>query len=268
MSMNDTTLFSQSHLLAVGVWRCIQVKCRYSSESNSQRTADPSYVRETWDSYQAQYPLAFNGPLLGLVATERCDPKELGLTVKNTNYAEYVATREVDFQNTHPQTERANPIGLTTIVLSSDNTVTVTRRSADADQNPEMPYFVGGYVEPPTDENLDHVICANAAREMEEELGLTSPNVLIVGMGMDPVYCHPELFATTRLPLRSDEIAETWREAPGRDEASELILLPAADFLSHSTESLFPEGTTWSFEAGAFLVKQNWDAIDAMLARP
>ena len=264
--MNERTPFFEAHILAAGPWRCDQVKCFYPSQDRDRKTIDPAYINEFWRSYRVEYPLAFNGSMLKLLEIEHCSQEEFRLVVEPTTYAEYVATRSPEFDITYPESERANPIGMTIIVLSSDNKVVITRRSATVEQNPGLPYFVGGYVEPSMSGELDRIVCDNAARELEEELGVrNTDNMIIAGMAMDPYYSHPELFAITRLGLPSTEIPMTWNKAQGRHEASELLLLPVQKLLSESNESLFPEDVTWSFKVGSFFLRQKWHLITDML---
>jgi 8-oxo-dGTP pyrophosphatase MutT (NUDIX family) len=261
--------FSEADILAAGLWRCDQVKCSYSPEKGESESVDPAYINEFWNSYQRRYPSAFNGQMLGLIGIERCDTDALRLAVKRTSYAEYVATRDHSFPITHPRMRRANPIGITALALTSDDQVVVTRRSASAEQNPGMPYFVGGYAEPPLNEQLpDDLICANALRELTEELGVANIDAMIaIGMAMDRVYCHPEMFVTTRLRVRASEIQESWERATGRQEASKLMFLPVAELLSTADEVLFPDGVTWSFAVGTFLLKQCRERIGPALAQ-
>src|SRR5437588_11583941 len=145
--MAKRILFTETDIRAAGTWSCDQVKCCYQLEGRESKVADAAYVGEFWKSYQARYPSAFNGAMLGLVEIKGYDTNELQLLVKRTSYAEYVATRDPSFQVTHPQVERANPLGITVAALSSDDMIVITRRSVNAEQNPGMPYFIGGYAE-------------------------------------------------------------------------------------------------------------------------
>jgi 8-oxo-dGTP pyrophosphatase MutT (NUDIX family) len=266
--MTKTVSFTEENIRAAGVWSCDQVKCCYTSEWRDRDIVDTTYVNECWKSYRARYPFAFNGGMLGLVEIKNCDASELLLLIRHTCYAEYVATRDPFFHADHPQSTRANPIGITIVALSSDDNVVITRRAGAADQNPGLPYFVGGYAEPPASNELDGILCANAQRELAEELGISNiSTMLVIGIAMDPLYCHPELFVVARLHIQASDVHSAWSRAQSRDEASGLILLPVSELLSVPSEILFPSGVTWSFEAGAFLLKQWWDRLVPVLRK-
>jgi 8-oxo-dGTP pyrophosphatase MutT (NUDIX family) len=264
--MTEQIPFSETHIAVAGIWRCGQVKCSYLPAEQEEHAAHLAYIKEFWDSYQQSHPAAFDGPLLGLSAIDCGDSNELHLLVKQTSYSQYVATRDPSFATRCPGIKRADPIGITTVVISSDERVVVTRRSASAEQNPGLLYFIGGYAEPPGAEPLDDLICRNARRELSEELGVASSNpMLILGLALDPVYCHPEFFLVTRLAVPASAIADLWQRATARQEASELMLLPISEFWSTSNEILFPEGVTWSFEVGAFLLRKFRDGVSTLL---
>lgn len=266
MPKSKTSSFSEAHVMALGAWHCDQVTCTYAPLGRDARVPTCAYVDNLWESHKIRYPSAFDGPLLGLVEVNNQTTKELPLLVKRTSYAQYIATREPSFEIECPGVERANPIGMTIVLLSADDKVVVTHRSAAVDQNAGRPYFVGGYVEPPAHQNLSGVICANAAREIEEELGMKSLAVIIIGMARDPFYCHPELFAVSRVPVRAVDIPEVWRSARDRHEASQLSLLPISELFANSEQVLFPAGVTWSFSAATSLLKRSWRRVEPLLS--
>jgi 8-oxo-dGTP pyrophosphatase MutT (NUDIX family) len=261
----EKSLFSPSHVVAVGPWRCKDVECiSVLSPGNGERTTR-DYIDALWTAFKKRHPSAFDGPMLGLVGIQSCTARRLRLGVKRTGYAEYVATRSPAFANEHPEIERANPIGLTIIVVSADNKCVITQRSPSVDQNPGMAYFIGGYLEPPSDGDLTGLVCRNATREINEELGLAGGGALITGMALDPHYCHPELFAVSRVAHRSADIAEAWRSALDSDEASRLLFRPMRETISASAGQLLGAGMTWSFRAATHLLRRCWGQVTPML---
>jgi len=202
--------------------------------------------------------------MLGLVAAQS-KTGTLRLILKHTSYSEYIATRDVAFDTTHPGVERANPLGLTVIPISADNWVIATRRSPSADQNPSLPYFVGGYVEPPRTPDLTGIISFNFARELNEEVGVSPSSLVVTGLATDPVHHHPELFAVTRMATLAAELRTSWRMARDKHEASEVILLPLFKLLTEPHYSFFPEGVTWSFSLATLLLKRCWAKLEPLL---
>jgi 8-oxo-dGTP pyrophosphatase MutT (NUDIX family) len=265
MHKTEESIFSPSDVVAVGPWRCQDVEC-VASSSPVARTEQTTleFVDTFWTSYRVLYPVAFDGPMVGLLWIESCTARKLRLRVKTTSFARYVATRSPSFASAHPKIERANPIGLTIMVVSADGQVAITKRSASLDQNPGKLYFIGGYIEPSSSGHLKGLVCKNAAREISEELGLAGSGVAVTGMAIDPEYCHPELFAICKVADRAPEIDKAWQNAQDKREASKLMFRPIMEMLSIHFDNQ-KEGVTWSFLAATYLLSQCWKQILPML---
>lgn len=207
-----------------------------------------------WAAHLGRNPAAFDGSLLRLDAFHS-DGAHLRIQSSRTCYSAYVATRHPDFAAEHPGCQRADPLGMTAVVLSADRQVIVTRRSLVADQNPGALYLIGGYADPPQgDGKLD--LFLEIAREIREELAVTDlvrSASFAIGLAYDPVFCHPELFFLTASQSDAGAIIAGANQAPDRNEAAKLFVCPVTAFLANPV-SLHDTPQTWSYAtARAFL---------------
>ncbi|WP_245506437.1 NUDIX hydrolase [Rhizobium sp. PP-F2F-G48] len=172
-----------------------------------------------------------------------------------TSFSAYVATRHPGFTEAYPHAARADPLGLTAVVLTSDDQVIVTVRSLSADQNPGALYLVGGYAEPGDIPGTVDLF-QDVAREIDEELAvgdLRRAASYAIGIAYDPVFCHPELFVLTVSGSTAADILSTSAGARDRDEAAQIFAC-ALDAFLHADGPLADRPLTWSFvEARRFL---------------
>ncbi|WP_252193145.1 hypothetical protein [Rhizobium sp. CSW-27] len=158
----------------------------------------------------------------------------------------------------HAGTQRADPLGLTALVLTADEQVIVTRRSLTAEQNPGALYLIGGYALPPQEDGeLDHL--QEIAREVEEEIAVTdlvASRSFAIGLAYDRIFCHPELFFLTVSRSDAEAIMTGAEHAPDRNEASQLLACPLAAFLAGHT-SLGDVPQTWSFVTARMLLARH-----------
>ncbi len=232
------------------------IECRLSG---SFQLSDALEARRKagWESFLARHPAAFDGTLLRLAA-HRIEGGRLMINAASTSFSAYVETRHPGFADEYPQAERADPLGLTALVVTADQRVIVTKRSLTAEQNPGALYFVGGYAEPATGENID--LFDEAAREIAEEIAVTDlqrPESFAIGLAYDPVFCHPELFLLTVSRSTAADILEGARHAPDRNEAAELFTSPLSDILNDEGP-LVGAPRTWSFLKGQGFLQQHF----------
>lgn len=216
-----------------------------------------------WDRFLAKHPAAFDGQLLRM-AEHRIEDNRLTITAQSTCFSAYVATRHAGFAEEHPQAERADPLGLTVVLVTADQQVIVTRRSLTAEQNPGALYLIGGYAEPAKGEEID--LFDEAARELAEEVAVTDiarSSAFAIGLAYDPVYCHPELFLMASSRSTAAEILGGARHAPDRNEAAELFASPLSDILNN--EDFMPgSAKTWSFLKAQAFLQQHFRARNAL----
>ncbi len=182
------------------------------------------------------------------MASHRVDGERLSISASRTCFSAYVATRHPSFASEHPHADRADPLGLTAIVLTADGNVMVTKRSLLADQNPGGLYLIGGYAEPgESDGPVD--IFNEIAREVEEEIAVgdvSRSEAVAIGLAYDPVFCHPELFLLMPSKSTAADILSGADAAPDRNEASELLVYSVDDVLDDIGPHKYA-ALTWSF---------------------
>ena len=174
----------------------------------------------------------------------------VSLHIAKASFSWYLATRNA---NTSKPWPRANPIGTTSIVLSSDLNVVASLRSLKADQNPGALYYLGGFAEFSDDGTFD--LFDNAEREVVEEIGLadeiTSRSNTLIGLDYDQMFPHPEAFFLTRLNLSSKDL-RAHLSSFKHEEAERFELYSLEVFLKLTNEA---HPLTWSFETGRRFLK-------------
>ncbi len=233
-----------------------RIHCRLTGSFHLAESVE-ALRKAGWDRFLARHPAAFDGQLLRMAA-HHVEDNRLSITAQATNFSAYVVTRHAGFAEEHPGAERADPLGLTVLLVTADQHVIVTRRSLTAEQNPGALYLIGGYAEPAVGEEVD--LFEEAARELAEEVAVTDidrSSAFAIGLAYDPVYCHPELCLLASSRSTSAEILDGARHAPDRNEAAELFASPLSDILN---EEDFMPGTpkTWSFLKAQAFLKQHF----------
>lgn len=232
-----------------------RIACRFEGDLVLSEPVEAAR-RTLWRAMTAARPSAFDGALLRLDAHAVVDGA-LHLAFRRTAFSAYVATRDPGFAERHPGHDRADPLGLTAIVLTADRHAIVTRRSLTAEQNPGALYFVGGYAEPPAP-GAPIDLFGEVAREIAEEIAvidLIRPASFAIGLAYDPVYCHPELSFVTVSGRAARDVLAGAALASDRDEAADIVAVPLADLLAgDATGGATPR--TWSFlKARDFLAR-------------
>lgn len=204
-----------------------------------------------FQQFQASRPGAYDGHLVGLQQLQT-DRDQLTICGAPVLFSEYLATRDPHHS---PEWPRANPIGTTSMLMTSDGDILVSVRSLQVEQNPGGLYFVGGFTEFAADGSFD--LFANAEREVEEETGLKLPQAIadttLIGIDYDDIFPHPEAFFLVQLTLSSAELAAHLRHHK-HEEAEKFELLSQADFFAIQPADRL---LTWSFQTGRQLLAEH-----------
>jgi hypothetical protein len=210
----------------------------------------------SWQALRARNAGVFDGALMRMESHDISGGR-LSILGSRTSYSAYVTTRHAGFHDEHPDAARADPLGMTAVVLTADAQVIVTRRSLAAEQNPGGLYLIDGYAEPVQgSDRLD--LTLEIAREIEEEIAVTDldrAGSFAIGLAYDPVFCHPELFFFTVSKSEAQVILDGARYAPDRNEAAQLLACPLRNVLAEDGP-VRDAPMTWSFsKAKKFLVR-------------
>ncbi|MBL0371002.1 NUDIX hydrolase [Rhizobium sp. KVB221] len=223
-----------------------QIECRLSGDFHLHAAVE-EIRKSNWEVLRTNRPSAFDGVLLRM-ASHQLEGGRLTLSTSRTSFSAYMATRHPEFYVENTKAARADPLGLTAIVLTADDHVIVTKRSLTADQNPGGLYFVGGYAWPGASDGLVDLF-NEAAREIEEEIAVVDIArfaSFAIGLAYDPVFCHPELFLLMPSKSTAANILTAAEHAPDRNEASQLLAYPITDILDENGP-LVSMPKTWSF---------------------
>lgn len=157
----------------------------------------------------------FDGPMCRLEGFE-AEPGRLNIRWSRTGYRDFLGTNMT--QPDLPTDQRANPVGVSTALVTVDGWFMLGRRSGNVAYYPHRLHPFAGSLEPSDPVDL----FAEARRELQEELLLASEEVAdlaLLGIVEDTKLNHPEtiLHARTSLPrarveARMDrhEHAECW----------------------------------------------------------
>ena len=247
-----------SPILTQGSWSADEVIVRFSNQSYTPSAEVQQYIDQQWQKLVNIYPKMFNGEMLRLLTWKNDDRLEMHMGT--TSFAAYLATRPPEFKSLFPNQERANPQGMNIIPVTSDRKILVTRRSLNSEQNPGTLNFIGGYMNTPKEAEASINVRREVEREIFEELGVETTkiqNVVVQGLGYDPVHCHPELFTVAYLAKSSDEILTDWHTAQDAKEANNIMFFSSEELIELSDKGKLPFPTCWSFEIGLQIYRSN-----------
>ncbi|TBE75631.1 hypothetical protein [Rhizobium ruizarguesonis] len=147
-----------------------QIECRIFGNFQFSEAVEKTR-KASWEALLIKNSAAFDGALLRM-ADHRIEDGRLVVAANSTSFSAYVATRDPRFGDVYPHAARADPLGMTAVVLTADDSVIVTKRSLAADQNPGGLYLIGGYAEP--GKGFDTVdLFQEVAREIAEEIAVS-----------------------------------------------------------------------------------------------
>jgi hypothetical protein len=226
------------------------VSCELSGSFAFDNSGESEQLR-VWSDFIRTRPSAFDGALLRLKSFAAAEGRAV-IEAERTSFSAYITSRAPSFSREFPTSERADPLGLTVLLISHDNHLVVTQRILTAEQNPSGLYFVGGYAEPAARDGAINLF-DEAGREVKEEIGAhdVDPDLSwLIGLAYDPVYCHPELFFILRSGHTAEEIVHLSRNADDRTEANGIFTYPFDAVLSGDVGQLAAFPRTWSFVRG------------------
>ena len=137
----------------------------------------------------------FNGKLFRLSHFQK-DKAKLVIELGNTDYKEYVGTREKEFYGKYTRDRLANPLAVCIVILSSDSKVLIERRK-NVDVYSGRYHVIGGFFDREADFGIDSIPNPfnGIKREVQEEIGvkLKDTDLFSLGLVYDLVTPHPEM---------------------------------------------------------------------------
>jgi 8-oxo-dGTP pyrophosphatase MutT (NUDIX family) len=181
-----------------------------------------NYVLAHWDSLPKDY--IFNGRLARLdswsLTSAHCQ-----LDLRPTDY------RTLLYSNSHIDLIQkkwgrpflARTLGISSIVLSSDNELIFMKRSANVGEYPECYDVFGGHIDVPTDGSAPNVF-ASMAQELQEEVGLerSDYDLKLIGLIQSTPNLKPELIFIAQTNVSTQHILTRTRDAQDHIEFSQV----------------------------------------------
>ena len=249
---------NQSGIVVQGYWEPSQVVLDVQGSfvpSDNVR----QHIQANWEEKVKKHPKIFNGSMVRIKSFSASS--QLILETELTDFAAYLATREPSFSQEFNDQERANPLGMNIIPLTSDKKVIITRRSLTSEHNPGTLNFIGGYIDPDLkDKKSPLSIETQVKRELEEELNILPTQVkkiVIQGIGYDPYVCHYEMFTVAILNKSATEIEADWSRGIDSTEANKVMFISLQELKERAVDNTLPFPPCWSFSIGTKLLFAN-----------
>ncbi len=222
---------------AIGRWNEDAVHVRWTSDTRPSIAKIEQAIEASWKQAQRPGVQLFDGPMCRLEALS-VSPSSLDLAVSRTSYKVFVGTNMYNpqFGDEFGNEALANPIGLSTSVLSRDGFVLLGKRNERVAYYPNRIHPFAGAAEPADPLNLFDEV----RRELFEELGFRTRDIAELycgGIAEDRSLRQPEIIfhchsnrtrAEIATQLLGDEHWAVWSEKNSADAIAESLKQPKA----------------------------------------
>ena len=205
----------------------------------------------------------FDGQLFRLVALEPHADGTLYLSLGDTGYKDYVATRDDEEEFSKPRFERANPLSVCGAVETSDGHILLERRPMRGVHAGRY-HVIGGFTDRTMDMHDGHIDLYSAmSRELREETGIQQEDIreqVCLGAAYDMLLPHPELCFGIQLKISYEEVLQ--RE-PEDDEIEQMLTTRATPdelraFICGNRGKISPTGEPTLLLYGAYRFGEAW----------
>lgn len=256
---------------AIGDWPGGHVRISWAATSSRQTNSEVErIIEETWTrESQRLGKHLFDGPMCRMESFE-ASGEALNLLLSRTSYKPFVGTNlhNADLAERFGPEVMANPVGVSTIVETSDAFLMLGRRNAAVVYYPHRVHPFAGSLEPTDGDDAS----AGSFRELHEELSLDRDHILdhrCLGIAADSSILQPELIFAARTRLDRAEIERRVdREEHGGSCAIANDAHAVATTLSDS--QLTPIAVASLLLWGRFRFGERWfdRALDGIRPRP
>lgn len=191
----------------VGLWKPGQISISWTENSRPIIPQVEALIEQAWQKARSRPGIhLFDGPMCRLEAID-ARPDRMHLTLSKSSYKPFVGTNMSNPQiaDQYGNAALANPVGLSALVISSDDYLLLGRRNAHVAYYPSRVHPFAGCLEPA--ENLD--IFDDVRRELAEELSIEPQEIsemLCTGVARDLSLRQPEFIFAVRVNRTLKEI--------------------------------------------------------------
>jgi 8-oxo-dGTP pyrophosphatase MutT (NUDIX family) len=218
------------------------LKVRYKPVRQSYGLKANELIELKWNEFLALNPKSYNGPLFRVNKwsdfNSRDGLQKIELHLTDTNYKEFVGTRNPEFIATFGKDQISNPLSAGAVLITKDNKLILGRRSSSIDGSKYALSVIAGYLDPQKDilrirnkDGSDYVdivdIFHGIEREIYEETGIAAYDIVeLVCLGIIANRKQNQMnipFCGT-LNISSDEVV-TKRSKTQDSEFSEILFV-------------------------------------------
>jgi hypothetical protein len=205
---------ARATIIEWGAFSPEQVAARLVKATPFAPDLDPALIDDAWNIARAEASrrgaVLFDGPLLRLIRIDSTRPT-LTLDLQPTSFRIFVGTNLRDPGLS--AVRRADPLGISAVILSADRRLVLGRRSERVYGHPSSLHCIGGHAEP------SHLLAeaptmidtfASIMMELVEELRVVPDQVETItclGLARDDATLQPELIFCIRLAIPSTELS-------------------------------------------------------------
>jgi 8-oxo-dGTP pyrophosphatase MutT (NUDIX family) len=191
-------------VLLQGSWRAGDVTIVPAPSSHAPTPDTHRLIDSAWRlAKQRLGDRLFDGPMCRFEGFDQPTADTLRLRVSRTSYRVFLGTNMAHPEL--PDAHRANPIGVSTLLVTSDGFAMLGRRNDSVAYYPRMLHPFAGSLEPA--ESIE--LFTEARRELREELSLTDAqlrDLRLLGIVEDLRLRHPETILVAYCTFTRDEI--------------------------------------------------------------
>lgn len=191
----------------VGLWKPGQISISWTENSRPIIPQVEALIEQAWQKAMSRPGIhLFDGPMCRLEAID-ARPDRMHLTLSKSSYKPFVGTNMANPQiaDQYGNAALANPVGLSALVISSDDYLLLGRRNAHVAYYPCRVHPFAGCLEPA--EPLD--IFDDVRRELAEELSIRPEEIAemhCTGVARDLSLRQPEFIFAARVKRTLEQI--------------------------------------------------------------
>jgi 8-oxo-dGTP pyrophosphatase MutT (NUDIX family) len=198
----------------------------------SQSQEALQFIETKWNEFVSNSSKAFNGRLFRVDKYDTVTNNYIELQLSDTDYKEFVGTRDHEFVNKFGKEYTANPLSVGALMVTQDYKIILGKRSAvDTDIGKNKISVIGGYLDPSNDlsnrNNKIVDIFQAVTREIYEETGINNKNIvelICIGLIDNKEHNQINLPFYTKLDISAEQI-KAHITTPQEKEFSQIITI-------------------------------------------